>query len=316
MQVLNKNQIDSSIPNLNKPTQNNKKYYFVFFIIVIFLFLALIGYLFFNQKTDKVQNFEDIKKLLTQKQSPALENVEEIKKTSKNLAESAFVTFSSKYSDQIINNQITQPEKPIVKVGTQQATIELFQDLDEADKIKQRFEEVSQGLALLNSCSDKQQTFNDFDDFNLKKNACEQNFDKLTSKKVDGERISVWFNNLRDESIPEERARSYAYNLISRVRSEIVNNGLSFKQASEIIISEDFIKELDKSYNYHAYYEFRIYDGNEKFLDLSAKQNQMLWDLKPGETSEIIETDNYYAIFTINKQHNSKNVEEINVQVL
>ncbi len=164
-------------------------------------------------------------------------------------------------------------------------------------------------------------TFNNpFKDFSKRDEQISQVQDMFENRKKNGtvvEIITVWFFNgyLREYALNNgiEKAKELAYRKIEAVYKKVVDDGMSMEEASQYLVDDESLKELDLNYDGNAY-GVRIYPTEIGTLeDLGGGTNNLLNFIKEsyeGDVSEIFieqdipmeseETvDSYYAFYKL-----------------
>jgi len=126
----------------------------------------------------------------------------------------------------------------------------------------------------------------------IKVNRARNYFDSKGKEYISGEAITVWFYNEQVPSIGLVPAKETALKFISDVRSKILSNEITMKSAGDLISSNFSLSSIVPAYQSNAYMKF-TYISPDQSVFHDDYLDKTMWDLKAGETSEILTGHDY-----------------------
>ncbi len=303
MQVQSNNQ-STNIKSSNLKTPSRQKQYLYVVIGVVLVFIVLGFVYLYKDDLKQVKTVQDLKTIIPKKNETYQESKisqQDITKVINQEKEKKYSEFSTKYSKDIVNQSIGNVSKSIISVGNKSATMKIFENVKSQDELKEKYDKVAEALYVVDMAFGEELVIDNFDQLMIMKQY-HLSEDPLFSKSyIEGEKISVWFDNIRDESISEEEAKNKTYALISRLYKQLKNNEITMQQAGEIIKNDSYAKSIDPSIDTNAYSPFRSKEGETPYFGIDNLE-EILWNLKEGEYSEILESEEYYAVYKLNKK--------------
>jgi hypothetical protein len=127
---------------------------------------------------------------------------------------------------------------------------------------------------------------------------------------INGEEITVWYDNMYKPPMGIAQAKIIAYNTISKLYLQIIAGKMTLKEAGDYIKSDTDLAQIDPAYQNNAYIAFTAYQEPPFFID--PQLNQKLWSMKENSISEILtghdldnnnkSYDDHFAIIKVNKK--------------
>jgi len=139
-------------------------------------------------------------------------------------------------------------------------------------------------------------------------------FEKEGTSYISGEVISVWFYNTKPPPMGVEAAKAKTQALIEKLREKVAKEGISMKQAGEIIASSSQLEEIDFAYKTNAYFTFDFIKPNQKVFN-DPDLNKILWQFKEGEVSSVLigkdfAPSGWYEAYFVVIKISSKKIQE------
>lgn len=163
--------------------------------------------------------------------------------------------------------------------------------------------------------------------------------DRMKNPSVRGNIISIWFDNdlqnrtlfelgysnrvppgtyasiddLPAELKPEislTEAKTYAWELMTKVRGVIMTEGRSFYDASRMIVEDNYMPQIDDSYQMNAYIEFDVLEDESAIIS-DSELSKEIWSADVGQVSEIKELFQQFLIYTVTERNEGISIESI-----
>lgn len=248
----------------------------------------------------------------------------------------AVLAFSNLKTKPTATNQIFNPTTPVIKVGEETIYGNLLNDLASqviaetpiisTDNLMAEVKEqaktqsaIIQGGIKENLVPNSQITPGVFNSATVsseeRTNLVNQITKEVTSNQpVSGiELISTWYYNTKPPSIPQNEATTYAKNLITRLRADLLSNKLTFQQAADVIRNDQTMPKIDPSYKGNSYLKQEVSLNSTNVVLGDKNIDSFVRSSNPGTISGVIDSrpqslqpgsQAYFVVVKVNSKDN------------
>lgn len=195
----------------------------------------------------------------------------------------------------------TKPEGAIAKVGEEyifrrDLDYELsFQPAQKTLELEKKlFEKLISDSVVLQSAKKEALVELGNTEFNLEAKDYQKRIDLINTVKskvnsrvdhITGTMVSVWFHNMHPAKIGLEQGKAEAFKRITALRTKVVKNEMTIKEAGESIKNDPSYEELDFGYLTNALISFSSLKGKRFTVDDNF--DAILWRTPQGGVTEV-----------------------------
>lgn len=102
---------------------------------------------------------------------------------------------------------------------------------------------------------------------------------------LEGEIITIWFNNMIPGPAGYEEGRNIAQEKISQAQNRVKTGELTMEQAAAILSADEEIEQADRAWRTNVYRTFSV--SNDQQITIDQNLDAQIWELNQSEVSPV-----------------------------